>query len=45
MVTDFAADVSFAQTMDKLIEHYGVLLPESSIRRITEHHAQRIFDS
>lgn len=45
VVTDFAADVSFAQTMDKIIEHYGVLLPESTIRRITEHHAGRMFDS
>ena len=44
MVTDFAADVSFAQAMDKLVEHYGVSLPESSIRRITEHHAQQIYD-
>jgi hypothetical protein len=43
VVTDFAADVSFAQTMDKLVEHYGVLLPESTIRRITEYHAQQIF--
>lgn len=41
---DFAADVSFAQAMDKLVEHYGVLLPESTIRRITEHHARQIFD-
>ena len=45
VVTDFAADVSFAQTMDKLVEHYGVLLSESSIRRITEHHAQQIYDN
>jgi hypothetical protein len=45
VVTDFAADVSFAQAMDKLVEHYGVLLCESTIRRITEHHAQQIFDS
>lgn len=31
--------------MDKLIEHYGVLLPESTIRRITEHHAQQMYDT
>lgn len=42
MVTDFGADVSFAQAMDKLVEHYGVLLPEITIRRITERHAQAI---
>ena len=41
-VTDFAADVPFAQAMDKLVEHYGVLLGESTIRRITEAHARRI---
>jgi hypothetical protein len=45
VVTDFAADVSFAQAMDKIVEHYGVLLPESTIRRITEHHAKRVFDA
>ena len=45
MVTDFGADVAFAQVMDKLVEHYGVLLGESTIRRITEGHAQTIFDT
>ena len=44
-VTDFAADVSFAQTMDKLVEHYGVLLGESTIRRITQGHARRMFEA
>lgn len=43
VVTDFGADVAFGQVMDKLVEHYGVLLGESTIRRITEGHAQRIF--
>lgn len=28
--------------MDKLVEHYGVILPESTIRRVTELHAQKI---
>lgn len=45
MVTDFGADGSFAQAMDKLVEHYGVLLSESAVRRITEAHAKAIFDS
>ena len=45
MVTDFGADVAFAQVMDKLVEHYGVLLGESTIRRITEGHAQAIFEA
>jgi hypothetical protein len=43
VVTDFGADVAFAQVMDKLVEHYGVVLGESTIRRITEGHAQTIF--
>lgn len=45
MVTDFGADVAFAQVMDKLVEHYGVVLGESTIRRITEGHAQTIFET
>ena len=28
--------------MDKLVEHYGIQLPESTIRRVTELHAQNI---
>jgi hypothetical protein len=42
-VTDFGADQAFAQVMDKLVEHYGIVLGESTIRRITEGHAQKIF--
>lgn len=45
MVTDLAADVAFAQAMDKLVEHYGVLLGESTIRRITESHARQMFET
>ena len=30
--------------MDKLVEHYGIVLGESTIRRITEGHAQQIFE-
>src|SRR3989304_246578 len=44
-VTDFGADVAFAQVMDKLVEHYGIVLGESTIRRITEGHAQTIFET
>ena len=44
MVTDFGADQAFAQVMDKLVEHYGILLGESTIRRITEGHAQQMFE-
>ena len=30
--------------MDKLVEHYGIVIGESTIRRITEGHAERIFE-
>jgi len=45
VVTDFGADQSFAQAADKLVEHYGVVLGESTIARITEGHAQTIFET
>lgn len=31
--------------MDKLVEHYGIVLGESTIRQVTQRHAQRIFES
>lgn len=31
--------------MDKLVEHYGIVLGESTIRRITIGHAQQIFET
>jgi len=43
VVTDFGADVAFAQVEDKLVEHYGILLAPSTIRRVTETHARAIF--
>ena len=44
VIVDFAADVPFAQAMDKLVEHYGVLLNESVIRRVTLHHAEQMHE-
>lgn len=44
-VTDFGADLPFAQVMDKLVEHYGIVLGESTIRHITQGHAKKIFES
>lgn len=41
-MTDFAADVPYAQVMDKLVEHHGVVLGESTIRKVTLRHAQAI---
>ena len=29
VVTDFAADLPFAKAIDKLVEHYGILIGES----------------
>jgi len=31
--------------MDKLVEHYGIVLSESTIARITEGHAKKIFET
>jgi hypothetical protein len=41
-ITDFGADVSFEQTSKKMLEHYGVELPSSTIRLIVEEHAHNI---
>jgi hypothetical protein len=40
VVVDFGADVPFAQAREKLHEHYGVSLSASTIRALTEAHAQ-----
>jgi len=34
-VTDFGADQPFAQAMDKIVEHYGIVVSESTIARVT----------
>jgi hypothetical protein len=39
-MTDFGADLPYAKAMDKLVEHYGVVLAESTVRRVTHKHAQ-----
>ena len=44
-ITDFAADVPFAQVPSKLREHYGFEIGESTIQRITLGHAEAIFES
>lgn len=44
VIVDFAADVPFAQAMDKIVEHYGVLLNESVIRRVTIHHGHQMHE-
>jgi hypothetical protein len=44
VVTDFGADSPFGPAAQKLKEHYGVALPVSPIRRITEGPAEAIFE-
>lgn len=41
-LTDLGADLAYAQVMDKLVEHYGVVVAESTIRRVTLGHAQQM---
>ena len=43
VLTDLGADLPFAQAADKLQEHYGVALSPSTIRQVTEEHAQVLF--
>jgi len=39
-MTDFGADDSFAKAAAKMEEHYNIVVPVSSMRTITEKHAQ-----
>ena len=41
-LTDLGADLPYAQVMDKMVEHYGIMIAESTIQRITLHHAKEI---
>lgn len=43
-LVDFAADVSFDRASEKLLEHYGVELSTSTIRRLTQRHGARLLD-
>jgi hypothetical protein len=45
VITDFGAEVPFHKIPDKLTEHYGISVPVSSSREITERHAEKIFTS
>ena len=40
VVVDFGADHAFGRVPNKLKEHYGIELPVSTIRQLTEHHGQ-----
>jgi hypothetical protein len=39
------ADVPFARAMDKWVEHYGVLLSESVVRRVALAHGRVLLES
>ncbi len=42
VIVDFGADVSFGKVRQKLQEHYGIELPDSSARKITLKHADQL---
>ena len=41
-MTDFGSDHAFGQVPKKLQEHYGIDMPVSTIRKITEFHAEQM---
>ncbi len=43
-IVDFGADVSFQEAQKKLLEHYRLELPVSSIQAIVENHAKNVFE-
>lgn len=43
-IVDFGADVSFQEAQKKLLEHYRLEVPVSSIHAIVKNHAKNIFD-
>lgn len=44
-IVDFSADQPFAQARNKLQEHYGVEIGESTIQRVTFGHARAMFEA
>lgn len=43
-IVDFGAEVAFAQVPARLQEHYGIEVPSSAVRAITEGHAERLYE-
>jgi hypothetical protein len=41
-LTDFGTDVPFGKVVEKMKEHYGIEVPSSTIRLITEKHAFKV---
>lgn len=44
VITDFGADVSFGQVVEKLKEHYGIIISASAVQNITKKHAKACYD-
>ena len=44
-ITDFGADGPFAETPQKMKEHYGIEVPVSTARQITEGHGEAVLKS
>ena len=44
VIADFGADHAFGQVPTKLQEHYGIQIPVSTIRKITELHGQQMHE-
>lgn len=44
MITDFGSDLPFGQVNVKLQEHYGIEVPLSRVRRITEQHGKALYE-
>ena len=43
-LSDLGADLPYARAMDKLVEHYGIMVAESTIRKVTLRHAQKMHE-
>lgn len=43
-MTDFGADSSFEEAVEKIKEHYAISLPISAVREITLQHAERMLE-
>lgn len=42
VISDFGADVAFTKVPEKLKEHHGIEVPISSVRAITQYHAEQM---
>jgi hypothetical protein len=41
-MTDFGAEVSFAQASARLQQHYGIDVPTTAVRRVSLHHGHHL---